>query len=219
MKKQLNTLFALSFIFLSISAHLKGQNNSVKVYSNFLYLNSSQIPEHFDFERSPFQYNGLSFAYNYESKKGRMREWELKTIINNYSEEYAIRRLDTHLRYETGKYITKNPAKKFQLLRGWAYKAYYLHESLEPLQPDDFPSERNYSGLDLSFFVHLEYHLSEKVYIDINTSFASVSVGINTYYQYNPAYPVSQRKYTHFDFDGFNKRLMRIGVGYKFERE
>ena len=123
------------------------------------------------------------------------------------------------MRYETGKYITKNPAKKFRLLRGWAFKTYYLHESLEPLQLNDFPVEKNKGGLDFTAFIHLEYHLSKSVYLDINANFLSMRYEVASSYQNNPAYPLSQRKYTHFDFDGFNKRLMRIGVGYKFERE
>ncbi len=221
MIKHLSKCIILSVLLLAITGNsAKAQKNSLKVYGNFLILNSEKEPWHFNHTPSPFSYRGISVAYQLINKEGRIHEWEIRISFDKENtDSLKFNQFNAHVRYEIGRRFKRKLSKKIDFGISGGGKIFYLHETVNRQPGFEFQRINNAVGINIAALAHLEYALSKNIYIDLSLTLGGASIDSSYQYYDNPALTERQKKQGGFDLDLFRERLLRIGVGYRFGPE
>lgn len=208
--------FLLSF-FICCTFTAFSQTKSLKVYSNFVYLNSERyvIPSVFQ-ESSALDFEQFSLAYRTEKEKS-FWEYEAGLVLfqkSNSNNTLTLDHIDMHLRIERGFKVKTSENNKFRFYISPALKAYYLVEKTNPQTSTTFPKTHWIAGINGALFFRGQYHFSEKWYLDFNTSFIGGNLGVDFQKVENPALTINQQTQGGFDFDILGERILRIGLGY-----
>ena len=95
---------------------------------------------------------------------------------------------------------------------------YFLREEIESVEYfTPLPVERIVTGIWTGLFAHVEFDVSKRIYINVNTCFISGKVE-NEYLHINdPNLLEEERKRggTGFGFS-YLEHILRIGIGYRF---
>jgi hypothetical protein len=211
----------LSLFFLLFSYFAVAQNNSLKVYANFLYGYSGQTPQHYDHVSSgdsnePFVYDHLSFAYRRE-KGLTAHEFELKLLFKSEGRDnHRVNQFQTQLGYELSGAFQQKLFKVLKVRLGTQVRVFYLQENIESLEYGPYPVENYSAGIWQGIFAHLEYDLNSRIYINANTCILSGSISLDGTYVDDPAKSEKQRKTGGFDFTVYNnEHILRVGVGFR----
>ena len=195
---------------------LFGQTKSIKIYSNFLYLNSERYNRNaLSEEKTPFEFEYFTLGYRKE-KEESFWEYEAGLVLfqkDNIST--SLNHVDAHFRIERGFKIRESSNGKFKFYISPSAKVYFLSEKTDSKVSTVFPMKEWIAGINGALFLRGEYHFSEKLYLDFNTTFIGGSLGINYQTIENPILTTNQRTQGGFDFDALGERLLRIGIGYK----
>jgi len=206
-------------LFLFSSFYLSGQNQSIKIYSNFLYLNSERYSLRFNSSQKGFEFEQVRLAYRKTKEKSF---FELEGGLLAFKKEESIftkNHFDIHIRGEQGFKIRATKNGKFLMYLSLAAKVYYWTEDDLPKTSSSFETNTWTSGLNGALFFRGEYHLNEKFYLDVNTTFLGGNLSVLFTTTKNPALTERQQTQGGFDFDILTERLLRIGVGYKFGKK
>lgn len=204
-----NVLILLLFAVLCQQA--TAQNESLKIYSNFMRAN--QKPALFDNDEG-VKFRGLSLAYRIWNGK-ISQEFEVRFNARNKSElGDTSNSWEGHVRYEIGKFW--NVTDQLIIQRTVSATLYHLNEDLNFEDISIFPVNRMISGIEIGGFLHFIYEFKNNIYLDLNTSVLSASFGTQFTAIENPMLTELQRRQGGFDFDIIFFANFRIGVGYIF---
>ena len=219
--KQFVILMALSF-WLSVGLNAQEveieqekKEIIIKAYANFLYFSSSYNPRPYDFSEEPFRFWGITPAISFRDKKSLIiHEIETKFWYSTRDNE-NIKEYEIGLRYELCWYLKNEilPGLKFR----WGPSAliYYYNADVRVSLYNGFPLKVDEGGLEFSLSAHLEYQLSEKLKIELTTSNFNINFQADYQYTNNPGLTERQKQQGGFDFDFFNQRILRLGLGYE----
>lgn len=208
-------ILMLSLIFPMVSF---SQTKSIKIYSNFLLFNSDQFPRERDYKPSTINYQGITFAYHSQKPNATFQQIEGRVNIKKTSENgIDINRSAFHIRYEYGKYLVTNKNEKLKFAVSGASKLYYQFEDISGSLI--FTSNDSEVGLNITTFANLEYNFSKNIFLELGLSPFGFNFGLVTSKFDNPSIPESRQRSSSFYFSGFNERLLRLGVGYRFRRK
>ena len=203
-------------LFLCSTFYLSGQDKSIKVYSNFLYLNSERYSILFNPNKKGFEFEQVSLAYR---KRNEKTFFELEGGLLTFKEElpdFAKDHFDIHIRGEQGFKMRESANGKFLFYISLAAKIYYWREDDLPKTSANFETNTWSTGLNGALFLRGEYHFNEKFYLDVNTTFLGGTLSAQFSTLKDPILTVNQQTQGGFDFDILSERLLRIGIGYKF---
>lgn len=200
-------------ILISFSGY--SQETSVKVYSNFLILNSQLNPYEIDYEAAPIAYNGLTFAYRKVNPSSVIHQFEGSLSFGKRDDSsYKYNRKAFHIRYEYGKYFKKLADGKFRISLTGAVKIYGQNEDIEMSPNHQFPQNNIRAGINLTTIGGIEYDLTERIYLELGLSL--VGIGFNVYYYETSDPSRIQPTVVLQSITGFSERFIRFGMGYKF---
>ena len=187
------------------------QEHSLKLYSNIVRANVYQ-PNHFDFRDQQAAFRGISLAYK-RLNNGISHEFEARFNVRSRSlPNDTFSSWETQFRYERGKYWKLTD--KLFVQRGLAASFFHLNEDISVISYNVFPVKINTSGVDLSYFFHLEYHITSNLYLDLNAPIISTNVGVQFSEVANPMLTERQQRQGGFDFNGTFFGMVRLGFGY-----
>jgi len=202
------------FIFCFCFSYLTAQQNNIKLYSNFPYLNSNPNPKPFNYNQSFIKFSGLSLAFSTRKELWR-NEYEIGgQILHLNLEEYSG--YIAQFRYQRARYLKTKILKKGQAAFGIGAKIYFFNENREPVTAASFPIQRNNGGIAIGPFAHFEYDLTNSIFIDINSNLHAFNFGLDRQIVENPLLTERQQRTGGFDFDVWSDHLLRIGIGFRF---
>ena len=210
MKMKLKNVLIL-LLFIAISQQITAQNKSIKIYSNF--MRPLQKPALFDNDGG-IKFRGLSVAYRIWNGEFS-QEVEARFNARNKSEQSnTFNSWEGHLRYEIGKFW--NISDRFIIQRGLSATLYHLNEDINVEAVNVFPLTRMISGIEVGGLIHFIYEFKNNIYLDLNTSVLSASLGTQFSEIENPMLTERERRQGGYDFDILFFGNIRIGVGYIF---
>ncbi len=199
----------MTFIFFfTCCQQIEAQERSVKLFANL--FRSTHTPQLFE-NKNP-EFRGLSLAYKV-LKNGITQEVEARFNAKSRSlPDDTFKSWEAQIRYEIGKYWTLSD--RIFIQRGLATSLYYLGEEINVATFNTFPQKNTKSGVELALLFHFEFHLTNKIYLDLNTNLLAANVGVNFAEIENPNLTENQQRQGGFDFDLTAVSMFRIGVGY-----
>lgn len=212
MSNKFKNVLVLLFIVSSF-CHIEAQEQSLKLYTNlFRFRHHPTI-----FENNSIDFRGLSLAYKYINDNRIAHEFEARFNTKSRSlPDDTFKNWEAQFRYEIGKYWMLSD--KLFVQRSVATSLYHLSEDINVATYNIFPQKNTYSGAKVSCFIHLEYYLTNHIYLDLNTSLISTSFEIDITQIENPNLTENQQRQSGFDFDVTFVSMFRIGVGYIFNK-
>ncbi len=187
----------------------------IKAYTNFLYFNSQYNPRPYDFSPEFFRFWGITPAVSFRAYESPIiQEIEPKYWSSN-SEDGNIKEYEVGLRYELCWYLKNEIVPGVRFRWGGSSRFYYYHADVSS-GFNGFPTIAQNGGFELSLVAHLEFRIFKKIIVEINTSNLNVNFEIDDQYIDNPGLTENQKTSTGFDFEAFNQRILRIGIGYEF---
>jgi hypothetical protein len=213
--QSLHLILLTTFVLCSHFATAQN-DNSLKIYGNFLYASSGQTPMHFDHDDdAAFLYNHLSFAFRKE-KATHSSEYELRLLFKSEARDnHKVTQFETSFGYEYG-YELKKKLFDFMTVRfGGAGRLFYLREDIQSAEYNMFPVINSKTGVWVGAFAHLEFDITSRIYIDINTSPISMALSYNQAEVQDPALTVKQQTSDEFSVDAFGDRILRVGIGFR----
>jgi hypothetical protein len=202
----------LTVVGLLPSLFLFSQESSIKLYANML-VHSEQIPRYYDdYSGRNSHYNGISVAYRRIAKNGLLHQLEAKFAYDKV--ESLHKRIDTALRYEIGGTMKRKIFKVLKLRFGKSFKVFHLDERITSKDYNEYPVDRKVSGLNSSIFSSLEFGLGKRFYVEMVANFAIMTIAFDRNYYDDPTRPAGLRNIGGTDFDFFNEKLLRIGLGF-----
>jgi hypothetical protein len=203
--------YYLTVVGLLPSLFLFSQESSIKLYANMLVY-SEQIPSYYDNSGKNSHYNGISVAYRRIAKNGLLHQLEAKFAYDEVESVY--KRIDTALRYEIGGTMKRKIFKVLKLRLGKSFKVFHLDERITSKDYNEYPVDRKVSGLTSSIFSSLEFGLGKRLYVEIVANWSIMTVAFDRNYYDDPTRPAGLRNIGGTDFDFFNEKLLRIGLGF-----
>ncbi len=215
----MNKLITVSVFLLGFAFHSTAQS-SIKVYANFYYLNTRITPHIPPTGLQSFNFHRPSIALSRTNKKGWIIDWEISALVKNTENvDFKIKSAQAFLRFEIGKNSWVSANKKFRFQNSVSIKTTGLKSDSSPLTMTRFPRTSRNISLNFQFFTGIEYDLTERIFLDLNTSLIGWSIGADWSRSLNPNLTLSQQKQGGFDLDALHNRLLRVGVGWKFGRK
>ncbi|MFT5165861.1 MAG: hypothetical protein ACI8P3_001091 [Saprospiraceae bacterium] len=203
-------------LIIPVIAHT--QENSIKIYANALYFNSEQEPREIDYEPGAINYYGLTFNFRKVNNKRQFHQFETRIDSRKIDKgAYELNRLALHFRYEFGKYLKESADGKFKFQLSGAAKIFLLKEDIRRSQEFANPLTTDNKGLNFTVFGTVEYHITDRIYVEAGTSITGLTILYEKKVIDNPALTARQRSFASLDRGGFSERLLRIGVGYTFK--
>jgi len=207
----------LSLLLLSFITNLSAQSKEFIIYKDFLVFNSKLFLRHFDYEPKGINNYGFAIAYNKQKNNLKFAQYEAKLLTRKSTEENnEFKRTEVQAIYRRGKYLKKKILNVLQARYGGSLNLQYLAEDIDSEQYVDFPTTNYSGGIGLSFFAGIEYKVSDKINIHLDTQFFSFNFSFLSSYRDDPALTERQKEQTGFDFDTFGERVLKIGIGYSF---
>ena len=214
MKFYIKNSFLFLFTFFSITS-LLSQSNELIVYKDFHYFNSRPFLRYSNYEPTSISSYGWAIGYKKMKNERKFNQLEAKVLFDSSDEASApFKRQEILLNYRKGKYLKKNLFNILKVRYGPSLNINLMKEDLAIGTDREFPIDNLLGGIGLSVFGGLEYKLSHKFNIHIDTSLFGMIFSINTSYYDNPALTERQKRQSGFDFDLFGERILKIGVGY-----
>ena len=213
-------LFVLCcFCFKSVAQELEvtapNREIVIKVYGNFLYLNSYYNPRPYNFMQEPFRFWGITPAISFREKTRRMiHEFEPK-FWASVRDENNIEEFEVGLRYELNWYLKRALFPGFRFRYGPSARVYYYHADVKKDVNNGFPAEAQNGGLEFSFSIHFEYQISDHLRFELTSNNFNVNFAVDFLYYENPALTERQKQQGGFDFELFNQRILRLGLAYE----
>ena len=219
MNKSTKTKSFLTLLLVVVCTSLWAQENSVKLYSNFLYLNSEYIPTRYAYEAKLFNYNSISVAFRRITKRGLIHELEAKAFFKKQNDASGeVQWKDIQVRYQLGAY-SATLFNKIKIQPAGALTIFHSTEEIDVADFNEYKITNDRNGFNLSFFIHAEYPISEQLYLDINTSFLGFAFYLDYRETENPNIAELQRRLGGFHIEWYPTRLLRIGIGYTFGKK
>jgi len=208
-------ILTLLLISISCLTNLHSQSKELILYKDFYYFNSRPFLRFTDFEPKAINNYGWSIAYKKMKSDRKYNQFEAKVIFESSDEaDNSFKRKEFLLNYRKGKYLKKKLFNVLKMRYGPSLNLRLLTEDLEPGLTREFPRENILGGLGLSVLAGLEYPLSDKLNIHLDTNLFGLSFSLNYSYFDNPALTERQKQQGGFDFDLFGERTLKIGIGY-----
>lgn len=175
-----------------------------------------------------------TIAYRWEQRKGRFHEVELIDFRFS-SREKSVRPLTPHtgvtasatageqimqaalsVRYEYQTYIRHKEDRPWQISLGLGINPYYFLHLLQPLVTTHFPERVHTAGMRLHAVPRFTWHLSERLFLDVNLPFCIAELRFQHRYDETPTIPIDERGSLLSEFNTFPALFSgRIGVGFK----
>jgi hypothetical protein len=241
-KAMKNYLLILFAIFLTNSAWTQNKyldyKYSVKIYNLSSYNEETNFRMKSGFKRYDNKYVNLillnpTIAFQWKSKKNNFKEIELTNFIfgkhttinqlvndstNVNQTTYDVDQKITYvsIRYEYLLTFNKNKDNKTVFSLGFGINPYFKGDKYIPRISSEFPTTYNDYGLNLFIVPRITYHLTSKIFIELNIPVCL----INSYWEYgksdNPQLPYNQRKVNTVYFEELPINYScRLGIGIK----
>lgn len=207
----------LILILLCIPVLVFSQNREIKVYSNTLYGYSNQVPKRYDYEEKPFHFEGVSLAYRFGKKERTRNELEAFALFNNTDVRGYAEQMLIQLRYERGRYQNYKIFKIIDFYLSGSLRGYWLRERVDLASYAFHPTDIDIAGIEVAFIPHLEIPILKNLFLDINFNVVSLNLNVRRRYIHNPLLTENQRDYLIPSGTFASNRLLRIGLGYRFD--
>lgn len=223
-------LFIILYVLLSVQAY--GQN--IKLYSTIYHDNNGNI---FLVGDKAYAQNTTyatifathSVAINFNIKKSKYIEFELGRFQNigyelldsvpNGPKQFNVNYINMGVRFEYGKSIFSSGNNRgWNLQIGKSIQPTYTERDFKPTTTNLFPSYIKHLHLKFHLVPRINFMYNKHWNFELNFPVTISTVGITSQLVENPAIPLSERKYSIFDWSPLpQKELlnMRIGIGYK----
>jgi hypothetical protein len=220
-RKQLMILLLLQLcIFVKLSAQeveIEGPKKEIiiKTYVDFLYFNSQYHPRPYDFTKEFFRFWGITAAISFRDKESLViHEFEPRFWYSTRDNE-NIKEYEIGLRYERCWYLKNDIFPGVRFRWGPSARIYYYNADVVASSSNGFPLNVHNGGLELSMAAHIEFRITEKLKIELTTSNFNLNFAVDYQYNDNPNLTERQKSQGGFDFDLFDQRIMRLGIGYE----
>jgi len=212
-------------------------NFAVKFYNLTTYADYGKSAN--DTIRYPFQYTDTrlrilhpTFAFQWKTKKNNFHEVELtdftlgiagnnkeneldSNVIPVYSDELITTSISA--RYEYILNFNKLKKTKFIPSLGFAINPYFGQFHYSPGAQNDYQTSEKYIGAKVFVTPRITYHISQKVFFDLNVPICIFDTYFQTYKDENPTLSVHEQKTNTLNFEEFPKMFnLRIGIGITF---
>lgn len=246
MKKYILYIF-ISICFISSSSYGQEKEEqplsespsekAVKIYSNFYFLSSYEIPRSYLFDNPSFHYHATSIAF-YQRKKDSKRFFEMEFSFAKHDKKNGVISRSKYnpidstfatiyhpvsaknrtfgLRVEFGKWRKTFYDEKIKL--GWStsFRSFVHFGKQTPKSSVGFPIQNFQAGLYINFIPRIQYDFSKHFFVDLNLVINALGLSIDFETTDNPALTERQRKQGGLDFGLLAERTLRLGLGYKF---
>lgn len=207
--------FVFVFYLGFIPSSTYGQESGIKLYSKFDLFDTNRYPLWKTIDSEPLIFNNLSLAYRRITKKDWVHELEGSYSNSGLNlNDFQTKGRGYELRYSLGRYLWKSKDQKVRLLLSGASKL-FLHKVQFNSGAEQLRSEITDVGINLSVFTHLEIDLSEKFYLDINTSFLGMTL-TNQSWKQGPLQGGLESYKGKYRFNALDQGIFRLGVGFRF---
>lgn len=185
----------------------------IKGYVNFLYFNSGYHPNYHNFEKEFFRFWAVTPAVSFRNLESlKVHELEPKFW---YSNRDNVKEYEFGLRYELCWYLKKEIVSGLRFRWGGSSRIYYYKADIAFDPMFNNPTKEQNGGLELSLAAHLEYQIFKKIKVELTTSNLNINFALDYHYTDNPLLTESQKTQGGFDFEIFNQRILRLGIGFK----
>lgn len=239
MKKYLGILSSIA-LFSTVNAQTPAENKmAVKLYNLSSINKTGPVVQTIDtlgnthsFSQKAFDILHASFAFQWKTKKGNYHEIELtsfelqrdkahteiKNTITGFTGingGHDLQTSDISLRYEYIRNLTKKEGT-FVPSVGLGFNPYFRQAKLHPVTSNVFKTTQTVAGVRVFITPRFTYHVSEKLFFDVNIPFCINDVHYMTDKIENPATPLLYRSVSALNFETIPQFYSaRIGVGLK----
>jgi hypothetical protein len=159
---------------------------------------------------------GFSPGVVINSRKGFTHEIGLMYYeIDANSEEHSASQQFYQISYEFGAYMRQKLFKKLPIRLGSGIRPFYGKGRRDNVvESTVLPQETEHYGITFSVYPHIEFPLSDHLFLDLSVSILNISMSYNVSYTDSPD-PEKQFTFRTTDLDAFSHRILRIGLGWK----
>jgi len=175
-----------------------------------------------------------TIAYRWEEHKGRYHEVELINFHLSTKEHSVqpvvpttgaaesavegeqITRLAFSARYEYQTSIRYNEDRPWGFSIGMGINPYYFLHTVRPLVTTNFPERVHVFGTRLYAVPRFTWHISERIFLDVNLPFCVGEFRLRYHYDENPVLAINERGRRTAEFSTLPALFSgRIGLGFK----
>jgi len=198
-----------------IESNAQKPDRAIRVYGNFKYLYSGTVADYIEFDRYPFIFWDFTPSISFQNPdRRRVFEFEPRVRISKRDEGY-ISDKEFAIRMEWSYYLRKKLFKTIKVRWGISPRPYFYYGVKSPRNNVGYIVRKTTGGLAFSWVLHLEYDLSDRVFVDLSTSNLFLDFGLDYQFNDNPVLAERQKRQGGFDFDMGGERLLRVGMGYR----
>ncbi len=223
MKYKLTLFLLVAIISISLGQSSKKNKREIKIglNGNFaLFTNPTEPLSFFFRQQKTFYFTSITPTISFrQTKKRRVHEIEPQLWFSKETTDaYEIKKSYAAFRYSLTKYFKKQP-KHFRFRWGSSYQIFYYNSiATAETQTQRYSTEHFRSGLRCALVGHIEWHLKERLSLELFTHLisSSISIDFTENFDPNPA-PFGRSRTGGFDFTARLipvLPLMRLGLHY-----
>lgn len=215
MKSSYLKICLLVYLSSTTMTSLFSQSSELILYKDFFYFNSKPFLQSSAYEVKSIDNYGWSMAYKKIKNESRYNQLEAKVFFSKSDDASApFDRKEILLNFRRGKYLKKQLFNVLKVRYGPSLNVNLVTEELEIGTDRAFRRENISGGIGLSVFGGIEYSLSNRLNIHIDTNLLGMSFSTKYSNIENPVLTERQQRQGGFDFELFGERILKIGIGY-----